>query len=159
MRKEVAMDELTRRRALKLAASTGVAAVGAAVAGGPEAQAQQAQRPGPNDGIPVDAGPAPDIPSGQYGFAVVNADGTLARGHHAVSSAHLGTGEYQVIFDSNVRGGAYLATIGLSGSVGASAPGQITVVGRFNNVDGVYITTSNASGVLTDMSFHLGVLT
>jgi hypothetical protein len=153
------MDDLTRRRALKLAATTG-ATVAAAVVGGPEARAQQGQRPGPNDGIPVDAGlPPPDIISGQYGYAVINSDGTKARGHHAVSSAHLGTGQYQVIFDSNVRGGAYIASIGLSGSVGASAPGQITVVGRFNNVRGVFITTSNASGVLTDMGFHLAVLT
>jgi hypothetical protein len=153
------MDDLTRRRALKLAASTGVAAVGVAVVGGPEARAQQGRKPGPNDGIPVDDGPTPDIVSGQYGYAVVNANGTLARGHHAVSAAHLGTGQYQVIFDSNVRGGAYIASIGLSGSVGASAPGQISVVGRFNNVKGVFIETTDSSGTLADLGFHLGVLT
>ena len=78
------MNELTRRRALKLAASTGIAAA-AAVAGGQAAQAQEAheglraQPPGPNDGIEVDNLPGPDIPSGQYGYAVVNSNGTLAR--------------------------------------------------------------------------------
>jgi hypothetical protein len=153
------MDDLTRRRALKLAASTGIAAVGVAVVGGPEARAQQGRRPGPNDGTPVDGGPAPDIPSGQYGFAVVNSDGTLARGHHAVKSDALGTGQYEVIFDSNVRGGAYIASIGLSGSVGASSPGQISVVGRFNNVNGVFIETTDSSGNLANLGFHLGVLT
>ena len=154
------MDDMTRRRALKLAASTGAVAVGVAVAGSPEARAQQGQRPGPNDGIPVDAGlPPPDIISGQYGFAVVNSDGTLARGHHAVKSDALGTGQYEVIFDSNVRGGAYIASIGLSGSVGASSPGQISVVGRFNNVNGVFIETTDSSGNLANLGFHLGVLT
>jgi hypothetical protein len=156
---EDAMDDLTRRRALKLAASTGAAAVGVAVVGGPEARAQQARKPGPNDGTPVDDGPAPDIPSGQYGYAVVDASGMLVRGHHAVSSAPLGTGEYQVIFDSNVRGGAYIASIGLPGSLGASPPGQISVVGRFNNVNGVFIETTDSSGNLADLGFHLAVLT
>jgi hypothetical protein len=162
MRKEDAMDDMTRRRALKLAASTGVAAVGAAVASGPAAQAQEALRaqpPGPNNGISVDDAPGPDIPSGQYGYAVVNSDGTLARGHHAVKSDRLATGQYEVIFDSNVRGGAYIATIGLSGSTQFSPPGQITVAGRFHNVNGVFITTSDAGGKPKDMGFHLGVLT
>jgi hypothetical protein len=153
------MDDLTRRQALKLAASTGVAAVGAAVAGGSAARAQQAQRPGPNDGISVDEVPGPDIPSGQYGYAVVNSNGTLARGHHAVKSDRIATGQYEVIFDSNVRMGAYIATIGLSGSTGNSPAGQITVVGRRNNANGVFVETSNSSGTLTDLGFHLGVLT
>jgi hypothetical protein len=161
-RKEDAMDELTRRRALKLAASTGVAAVAAAVAGGPAAQAQEglrAQPPGFNDGIAVDDVSGLAIPSGQYGYAVVNSNGTVARGHHAMRSDRLSLGHYEVIFDSNVRGGAYIATIGLSGSTQFSPPGQITVAGRLNNVNGVFITTSDASGKPTDMGFHLGVLT
>ncbi len=158
------MNELTRRRALKLAASTGIAAA-AAVAGGQAAQAQEAheglraQPPGPNDGIEVDNLPGPDIPSGQYGYAVVNSNGTLARGHHAMRSDRLALGHYEVIFDSNVRGGAYIATIGLSGSSQFSPPGQITVAGRLNNVNGVFITTSDATGKPTDLGFHLGVLT
>src|SRR4051794_28314834 len=36
-------------------------------------------------------------------FAVVNADGTLARGRSAVSAARLGTGQYEVVFRRNVR--------------------------------------------------------
>jgi hypothetical protein len=159
---EDAMDDLTRRRALKLAASTGVATVAAAVPGGPAAQAQEALRaqpPGPNDGIEVDDVPAPAIPSGQYGYAVVNSNGTLARGHHAMRSDRLALGHYEVIFDSNMRGGAYIATIGLSGATQFSAPGQITVAGRLNNGNGVFITTSDANGKATDLGFHLGVLT
>jgi hypothetical protein len=36
-------------------------------------------------------------------FAVVNADGTLARGRSAVSAARLGTGQYEVVFRRDVR--------------------------------------------------------
>jgi hypothetical protein len=158
-RKEDAMEDLTRRRALKLAACTGVAAVGTAVAGVSAARAQQGRRPGPNDGISVDEVAVPDIPSGQYGYAVVNSNGTLARGHHAVKSDRIATGQYEVIFDSNVRLGAYIATIGLSGASGSSPAGQIAVVARLNNVNGVYIETFNSSGTPADLGFHLGVLT
>jgi hypothetical protein len=157
------MDGFTRRRALKLAGSTGVVAVAAAVAGGAAARAQEealrAQPPGPHDGILVDDAAELAIPSGQYGYAVVNSNGTLARGHHAVRSDRLAQGQYQVIFDSNVRHGAYIATIGLSGSTQFAAPGQITVAGRLNNINGVFITTSDAAGKPTDRGFHLGVLT
>lgn len=90
-------------------------------------------------------------------FAVVNADGSLARGFGAVSSQNLGTGNYEVIFNVNVRNCAYVATIGLSGSVGASLPGEITVVGRFDNVNGVFITTSSSGGAPADFGFHLAV--
>jgi hypothetical protein len=90
-------------------------------------------------------------------FAVVNADGTLARRFGAVSSQRLALGSYEVIFNRNVRDCAYVATIGLSGSTGSSPPGEITVVGRFNNANGVFLTTSNSAGTLADLGFHLAV--
>ncbi len=90
-------------------------------------------------------------------FAVVNADGTLARGFRAVSSQRLAQGNYVVLFNTNVRAGAYVATIGLSGALGASSPGEITVVGRFDNDRGVFVTTHNSTGANTDLGFHLAV--
>lgn len=92
-------------------------------------------------------------------FAVVNANGALARGCGARSSRRIpgSAGVYEVIFDRNVRDCAYVATIGLSGSMNSSPPGEITVVGRFNNVNGVFITTHNSTGQLTDRGFHLAV--
>jgi len=90
-------------------------------------------------------------------YAVVNADGTLARGFRAVSSQKLSTGQYEVIFNRGVRNCAYVATIGLSGAVGASSPGEITVVGRFDNERGVFVTTHNSAGAAADLGFHIAV--
>ena len=91
-------------------------------------------------------------------YAVVNANGTLARGRNAVSATRLGTGAYEVVFRKDVRKCAYLATIGLSGSAGASLPGEITVVGRSGNDRGVFVTTHSSGGAAADLGFHLGVL-
>lgn len=90
-------------------------------------------------------------------FAVVNANGTLAFGFGGVSSTKLATGEYQVIFNHNVRNCAYVATIGLSGNVGSSPCGEIAVVGRFNNVNGVFVQTWTNACVPADRGFHLAV--
>jgi ABC-type antimicrobial peptide transport system permease subunit len=90
-------------------------------------------------------------------WAVVNSDGTLARDRGAVSSQRFTNGEYEVIFSRNVRNCAYVATIGLSGSFGISPPGEITVVGRFGNRRGVYVTTHDSTGAFADRSFHLQV--
>ena len=91
-------------------------------------------------------------------FAVVKAKGTLARGRKAVSATRLGTGAYEVVFRKDVRKGAYVATIGLSGSAGASLPGEITVVGRAGNDRGVFLTTHSSGGAAADLGFHLAVL-
>ncbi|MGE0136160.1 MAG: hypothetical protein AB7L91_19540 [Dehalococcoidia bacterium] len=90
-------------------------------------------------------------------YAVVNSDGTLARGFRAQSSQRLATGQYEVRFNRNVRGCAYVASIGLSGAVGASSPGEVTVVGRFGDDRGVFVTTHNSGGAATDLGFHLAV--
>jgi hypothetical protein len=90
-------------------------------------------------------------------FVVVNANGTLASSFGAVSSSRLATGIYQVIFNRNVRNCAYVATIGLSGSVGTSPSGEIAVVGLFNNVNGVFVQTFTSAGVPADRGFHLAI--
>ena len=90
-------------------------------------------------------------------YAVVDANGTLARGHKAVSATRLGTGTYEVVFRKDVRRCAYVATIGLSGSAGASLPGEITVVGRSGNDRGVFLTTHSSGGASADLGFHLAV--
>jgi len=157
-------EDVTRRRALKLAA-TGVAAPGVAAVGGQDALAAQKQtpHPGPNGGVPVElvdpegSEAAPAILTGTFGFAVVNSAGTLVRGRGTVSSANLGTGIYQVIFDSNIRQAAYLGTIGLPGASGNSPAGQISVVGRFTDVRGVFVQTFNSSGNPQNLAFHLAV--
>lgn len=78
---------------------------------------------------------------------------TRARG--IFSSKHLGTGAYEVIFNSNVRSCVYVATVGLPGSSGVETPGQISTVGRATNVNGVFISTQDSAGNFSDRSFHL----
>jgi hypothetical protein len=90
-------------------------------------------------------------------FAVVNANATLARGSHVSSVVTTTTGNYRVIFDRNVRNCAYVATIGLSGASGTSAPGFVTTVGDALSVNGVFVTTDNVAGASTDLGFHLDV--
>jgi hypothetical protein len=90
-------------------------------------------------------------------FAVVRANGTLLRGVGAVSSQHLATGEYEVIFSQDVRGCGYFATQGLGGSGPAiPEPGQIGTARRSGIDEGVFVVTRNAfAGDLTDRGFHL----
>lgn len=107
----------------------------------------------------VPATPAYMPPTAQAFFAVVSAAGALVRGGpHAVSATHLGTGIYQVLFDHDITGSAYIGTIGLTGSSGESPAGQIAVVGRAGAANGVFVQTFNATGTPTDLAFHLATL-
>lgn len=90
-------------------------------------------------------------------FAVVNANGTLARGSGAPTATRGGTGVYAVRFNQNVRNCAYTATIGLSDAAGASAPGEITVVGENASENGVFLITHDSAGAASDRGFHLAV--
>ena len=89
--------------------------------------------------------------------AVVNADGTIARGNGVTAVVTAGTGNYRVEFDRNVRQCAYVGTIGLSGASGTSAPGFITVVGDALSVNGVFVTTDDSAAASTNLGFHLVV--
>ena len=116
----------------------------------------------------AEAGAAPMIvpatgaylpPTAQVFFEVVSATGGLVRGGpHAVSATRLGTGIYQVLFDHDITGSAYMGTIGLTGSIGSSPAGEIAVVGRFGAANGVFVPTFNSAGAPTDLAFHLAVL-
>ena len=92
-------------------------------------------------------------------FAVVGSDGTLVRGSSSVVSASRtgSTGAYQVIFDKDVIGCGFVATIGQIGSTGAALPGAISVAGRSGNANGVFIETTDFSGFDSDRPFHLSV--
>ncbi|ROT32669.1 hypothetical protein [Micromonospora sp. HM5-17] len=90
-------------------------------------------------------------------FAVVSANGGLIRGDGAVSVTLLGLGQYQVVFNTPVNNGAFVGTIGLTGSVGVSPSGLISVVGRTNLAQGVFVQTWNAANQPANRSFHLAV--
>ncbi|MBF9127750.1 hypothetical protein I0C86_01870 [Plantactinospora sp. S1510] len=105
--------------------------------------------------VPATAAGLPATAQGH--FAVVNTNGTLARGFGAVSSVRLAVGQYQVVFIQDVTRSAFTATIGLPGSVGGSPPGEIAVVGRAGVPNGVFVQTWNSAGTPADRSFHLHV--
>jgi len=91
-------------------------------------------------------------------FSVVNAGGQQVRGRGTTSVARTADGRYQVIFDADVRGCGYYATIG--GPTAAAPPdnGQITVSALGSNVNGVDIRTTGANGNDANRPFHLLVL-
>ena len=101
--------------------------------------------------------PSAFIAHGSQRFAVVNAGGQLVRGRNA-SAARTGDGRYQVLFDTDVRGCGYYATIG--GPTAAAPPqnGQITVSSLGPNVNGVDVRTTGADGNDANKPFHLLVL-
>jgi hypothetical protein len=87
--------------------------------------------------------------------AVVDPDGTLNRGVNAVSATHLMTGQYEVVFGSNVSECGYTAAIGLSGTVGSSDFGTVNVAKRGGNKKAIFVQTFDVSGNLADLGFHL----
>jgi len=93
----------------------------------------------------------------QSGWAVVQDDGTLVRGKNATGAIHLSTGVYEVDFTTSIAKCSFTGTIGLPGSSGTNSPGFITVAGRGNNADGVFVKTYDQAGASTDLGFHLNV--
>ncbi|GAA0899833.1 hypothetical protein GCM10009557_75940 [Virgisporangium ochraceum] len=151
----------TRRR-------TGIASLGAAglvtaalagVLGAGAAQADPAS--GGNvagDGSSRAAAPAAiAAPFDDPRFAVVSPNGTLVRGRNAVSAFRLAAGNYEVIFDRDIRNCAFVGTAGSTGG-GNPQGGQIAVAQRSGNVNGVYVDTRDSQGFTIDRGFHLVVV-
>jgi hypothetical protein len=86
--------------------------------------------------------------------AVVTPAGTSVRGRGVVSTARSGEGQYDVIFDRDVAGCVYSATIG-DEAAGGPGTGQISVLSMPGNVNGVRVRTRNSDGNPVDRSFHL----
>jgi hypothetical protein len=89
--------------------------------------------------------------------AVVNTNGTLARGLNATHSSYLGFnndgGEYQVFFNRKVNRCAFVATLGNSGA-GIPPNGHIAVANRSGHKNGVFV--QEGEGVVG--GFHLVVV-
>jgi len=72
-------------------------------------------------------------------------------------AARTGEGIYHVIFNRDVRGCAYVATVG-SATVDAVPPGgQVHVASHPTNVNAVRVRTTNDAGDALDRSFHIAV--
>jgi hypothetical protein len=100
--------------------------------------------------------PSSGVAQGLGHHAVVTAGGLLARGRGVTSAARSATGRYQVIFDRDVRGCAYLASLG---DVGAANPplGQVSTSALVSNVNGVAVRTTTSNGNNANRAFHLAV--
>jgi hypothetical protein len=122
---------------------------------GPKAIKEQALDASKLDASKLGPVPNANIAQGLGRFAVVNPQGGAVRSRGAASVARTGQGQYLAIFDRDVRGCAYFATIG---DESASAPGAgvISVTSAAGNVNGVrVIVKDGAGGELIDRSFHL----
>ena len=89
--------------------------------------------------------------------AVVSSIGQLIRGRGVSSAARTSTGRYQVIFNRDVRGCAYVATVGDTSAAGPPA-GTASVRSLPTNVNGVDVRTVdyNSNGdTLANKPFHL----
>jgi S-layer homology domain len=87
-------------------------------------------------------------------FAVVNSGGTLVRGRGVVSTARGTTGFYEVIFDTNITGCAYIGTV--AGPLPAGFGGFLTTTRVTTNA--VFVNTFSEAGVVDDRSFQVEVV-
>src|SRR6266700_1731230 len=72
-------------------------------------------------------------------FAVVNFNGTLARGRGVVSTARGTTGFYEVIFDTDITGCAYIGTVVVPGIVNLG--GFLTTARLAGTTNAVFVNT------------------
>jgi len=86
-------------------------------------------------------------------FATVAGTGTLVNGNGVSSVTHIGTGQYEVTFISDVSGCAYVST---TQNAFSQALQSFTAGGHLSS-DGVYVETKNQGGGLTDGPFDLAV--
>jgi hypothetical protein len=94
------------------------------------------------------------------GTANTTGTGLLVRGAGAVSAAFAGDGTrgtYEVIFDRNVTGCTYSATVG-GLATDVQEPGFITVTGRGGKPNGVFVATRNQDLTSGKRRFHLIVV-
>lgn len=90
--------------------------------------------------------------------AVVTGAGQFVRGRGVVSAARTAAGRYQVIFNRDVRGCVYMASVGDTSAAGPGT-GTASVASMASNVNGVEVrtVTYNAGGnpVNENRPFHL----
>jgi hypothetical protein len=98
--------------------------------------------------------PSAGTAQGVFRQAVVTTAGLLARGRGVSSATRTAVGRYQVIFDRDVRGCAYIASIGDAGGA-APAAGLVETAALGSNVNGVSLRTQNSAGNPSDRPFHL----
>jgi hypothetical protein len=92
-------------------------------------------------------------------FAVVTGGGQLIRGRDISSVARTGDGRYQVIFNADIRGCAYFATVGDPSAAAPPQNSQVSVGSLASHVNGVAVRTENGNnGSEANRPFHLIVM-
>ena|SRR5215218_911055 len=86
---------------------------------------------------------------GKEKWAVVNQDGSLARGRGNPTVTHLGDGHYSVKFGSDISKCAYTATIA------SNFAGTGATVTPFLDSSTVLVITSKGDGAIINLPFHL----
>jgi hypothetical protein len=99
------------------------------------------------------AGPKGDSATALW--ASVDNNGTLVRNKGAASALKVGTGQYQVIFNQDVTGCVYLATLG--GPTTSNTSGEVSTAQKSAIPAGVSVWTLNSNGTFGDRSFFLAV--
>lgn len=95
------------------------------------------------------------VAAGVENFAVVNPAGALSRGRNVAQSQRTAPGRYAVTFNRDVRGCAYVATIGDEGTA-ATGSGTVSVASNPINANSVNVRTARAANdAVRDRSFHL----
>jgi hypothetical protein len=94
------------------------------------------------------------VADGVTRHAVVSNVGATVRSRGTTSSAQTGPGQYVVVFDRDVRGCVYTATLGDESAAGPGN-GQISVTSAASNVNGVRVVTRDSAGEFANRSFHL----
>ena len=85
-------------------------------------------------------------------FAAVAADGTLVRGNGVVSSTQLEMGQYEVVFDRDVTGCGFTATLD-----NTSHEGEVVTDTRASLPVGVFVQTHGSGGLSAAKGFYLAV--
>jgi hypothetical protein len=88
-------------------------------------------------------------------FAVVNPDGTLARGRGSVSSRRANLGQYYVAIGRDPNPCFFVATLG--GTPTADTSGQIAALMDPGATNEVFVVTRDTAGATADRTFSLYV--
>lgn len=137
-----------------------VAATALAVTGALGGTALAADAPADNTGESsprTSAAPAVSaLPVDAPRFAVISETGQVVRGSAGVTAGLTSAQNVEVLFDRDIRGCAYTATIGGKAN-DVPPPGFITVAQRAGKANGVFVAILNNDLTKANRSFHLTV--
>ncbi len=105
--------------------------------------------------------PSPVAPAGAGGsnlgtaqlFAVINANGSVARGKGEAAATRVSAGYYRIGFYRNITGCAYVATVG--GVAAEVVTGIANVTRTTGSNSNISVRTFTLNGTAADRSFHL----